>query len=87
MEEQGIAAGAAETALAATLTSLHLKTVVKEHHAKPVGQVMINTVDAGKQNLFATVAHNQASVLRCGAARRPARTSSLTRSSCVGNGV
>lgn len=83
MEVDGGAAGAAETALAASLTSLHLKTIVKEHHAKPVGQVVLNCVDAGKENLFATVANNQARRRRARSSQPPV----LMRSSAAGDGV
>jgi hypothetical protein len=33
---------------------------VQEHHAQPARQLAFNTIDAGKQNLFVTVASNQA---------------------------
>mmetsp|Transcript_4246 Transcript_4246/g.7218 ORF Transcript_4246/g.7218 Transcript_4246/m.7218 type:complete len:389 (-) Transcript_4246:20-1186(-) len=44
------------------LKNLHVKTILKESHCSPVQQLVFNAVDADKENLFATVGGNQATI-------------------------
>lgn len=51
----------------------HMRLVLQEHHAQPLRHLVFNTMDADKGNLFATVAHNQASgaAASCVCAQQP----------------
>jgi hypothetical protein len=44
------------------LKNLHVKTILKESHCSPVQQLVFNAIDADKENLFATVGGNQATI-------------------------
>ena len=44
------------------LKNLHVKTILKESHCSPVQQLVFNSTDADKENLFATVGGNQATI-------------------------
>jgi hypothetical protein len=50
-----------------------MRLALQEHHAQPLRHLVFNTMDADKGNLFATVAHNQASgaAASCVCAQQP----------------
>mmetsp|Transcript_21529 Transcript_21529/g.47227 ORF Transcript_21529/g.47227 Transcript_21529/m.47227 type:complete len:395 (-) Transcript_21529:329-1513(-) len=57
----GVEAGRREQQLY-HLKNLHVKTILKESHCSPVQQLVFNTIDEDKENLFATVGGNQATI-------------------------